>query len=254
MSVSARILTVAGLAAVASACILVVPSAEPGGAHCKLAGLETECGRCMADRCSAAVDACCFDDACGGVIADVDTCATETNEACVRVADPSDRGGRHADLSACVAKECATSCRLPPAPSSRNLSRCQRAYVTSVDACECEIGPTANDTECTEVGHPGLRCCAPDDWPGPVRSCECLKIICVTAGAGCLCQLSPMDDRNRATDCQGATCCYDPSDNRCSCATTACRPSEKQVPSCTIEQLGCDQGRHRVEACTVPKP
>lgn len=253
MSVSTRILVAAAMGALASACILAVPFSEPGGAHCRFAGFESECGRCVADRCTAAVDGCCFDDTCGGVISDLETCATTPSEACSRVSDPSDRGGLHADLSTCIAKECTASCRLPLPPSLRNITRCQRAYVTSVEACECEIGPTANDTECTEVGHPGLRCCAPDNWPGPVRSCECRKIICVAAGAGCLCQLSPIDDNNRATECTGEKCCYDPMSNRCSCGSAPCTGPEKPVPSCTIAQLGCDQG-HRVEACSVPKP
>jgi hypothetical protein len=242
-----------GLAALASACIVTVPFADAGGAHCRFAGSESDCGRCVADHCAAAVDACCFDDACGGVISDLDTCATTTNDACVRVADPADRGGLHGELSTCVAKDCAAACRLPPPPAVRNVTRCQRAYVTSIAACECEIGPTANDTDCTEVGHPGLRCCAPEGWPGPVRSCECRQIICIAAGAGCLCQLSPMDDNNRATTCSGETCCYDPKTNDCSCGTIPCANSEQKVPTCTIAQLGCGQGTHHVEACSVPK-
>lgn len=254
MSLRARIVMV-GLGAVASACILALPLAEPGGAHCRFAGIESECGRCVAARCSAAVDACCFGDTCGGVISDVDTCATNADAGCAPLADPHDRGGLHADLSTCLAKECATSCRLSPdAAAPRNVTRCQRSYVTSVETCQCEIGPAPNDTACTEVGHPGLRCCAPEGWPGPVRSCECLKIICVPLAVGCLCQLSPMDDQNRATECTGEKCCYDPIGNTCSCGSVACRPEEKQVTSCTIEQLVCDQGRHRVEACMVPKP
>jgi hypothetical protein len=240
------------LGSLASACILAVSLENGGGAHCRFAGIETDCGRCVADHCAAAVDACCFGDACGGVIDDLDTCATSSNDACVRVADPADRGGLHGELSTCVAKSCATACRLPP-PTAHNLTRCQRAYVTSIEACSCEIGPTPNDTPCTESGHPDLRCCAPSDWPGPVRSCECRKIICVAAGAGCLCQLSPMDDNNRATTCTGEICCYDPNVNSCSCGTVPCVPSEQQVPSCTIAQLGCDQGGHRVDACSVAK-
>jgi hypothetical protein len=76
----------------------------------------------------------------------------------------------------------------------------------------------------------------------------------VYAAAGCLCQLSPMDDNNRATECTGAICCYDPQANSCACGTVPCGASEKPVTSCSIEQLACDQGRHRVTTCTVPKP
>lgn len=231
-----------------SACILVVPSAEPGGPRCRFAGIESTCGQCLADRCAAAVDACCLDDACGGVIADVESCAAGTAEACTRLADPNDRGGVHAELSTCVASQCSAPCGF-----ARNVTRCKRPYATSIDTCECEIGPEPNDVECTEVGHPNLRCCAPDGWPAPVRTCECLEILCVATGGGCLCQLTPMDDRDRSTECNGTTCCYDPMLNSCSCGASPCRPDETQVPTCTIDQIACRPGLHRVESCTIPK-
>jgi hypothetical protein len=248
-----------GLAAVASACVLAVDFAKPGGSHCRFTGVDSECGRCLTDRCSAVVDACCFDDACGGVITDVEVCATSSGVNCTHLADPGDRGGVHADLSACFVKECASACGFdadaaPPGPA-HELTHCRPSYVTSIETCECEIGQTAaNDTECTEVGHPALRCCAPDGWPGPVRTCECKKVICTGAGDGCLCELGAMDDQMRATECTGATCCYDPMLNSCSCGTVPCSPEETKVASCSIAVLGCPPALHHVDTCTVPKP
>jgi hypothetical protein len=191
-----------------------------------------------------------MDDQCGGVIDDVEACANAAADACGRIADPADRSGAHGDLSRCVATSCADAC---PVPAKLFATHCERAYVTSTEACRCELGQTANDTPCTEDGHPDLRCCAPDGWPGPVLACECDRIICVAAGAGCLCELSPMDDQNRPTTCTGAVCCADPTGGTCSCGSTACMPGEQQVASCTIDALACTDGKHRVDACTVAK-
>jgi len=245
-----------------TACVLVIPAEEPG-AHCGFRGAASECGRCIAERCALPIDACCRGDACGGVISDVEGCVAGDREkpdgkaACTRMLDAADRGNAHADLSTCIVKECTTACRFSEEvlPASRkNVTRCQRAYVTSKETCECEIGPKSNDVECTEVGHPNLRCCAADGWPAPDRACDCLRVVCTTAGAGCLCQLSAIDENDRSVECTGPICCYDPLSNNCSCGTVACRAQEKQVTTCTINELACDKGEHRVESCTVKKP
>lgn len=240
------------LGAAASACILAVSLPDAGGPHCGFAGGDTACGRCLKERCSAAVDGCCFEDQCGGVVSDLEGCTTLAGDACGRLVDPNDRGGAHRELSECVAKECTTACGIA---SKKNVTRCERAYVTSVEACRCEIGDDKlpNDTACTEIGHPRLRCCAPDGWPGPVRACECLRIICVAAGAGCLCQLTATDDQNRPTECTGAICCADPAESSCNCGTVPCANGEKQVAKCTIDALECGPGKRRVESCSVPR-
>jgi hypothetical protein len=238
------------LATALSACLLAVDFADAGGAHCRFAGSGTTCGQCLADHCAPMVDACCFDDHCGGVIGDLESCATQSGAGCTHLADSTDRGGAHTALSECVAKECANAC----APPAHNQTSCHASYVTAVEACQCEIGATPNDTTCTEVGHPALRCCAPEGWPGPVRTCECKKIICVSAGDGCLCELGPMDDRARPTECTGQFCCYDPKLVSCACGSVACRPEETQVTSCTIAPFGCPTGQHHVDTCNVPKP
>ncbi|MBS2011606.1 MAG: hypothetical protein JST00_01735 [Deltaproteobacteria bacterium] len=241
---------VVALAALSSACILAVSLPETGGAHCRFAGVESACGKCLAERCAAPVDACCFEDACGGVVLDVEGCASGSPEACARAADPSDRGGAHVDLSTCLARDCSDACAIP---AKIYTTRCERAYVTSIEACRCELGARANDTACTEVGHPRLRCCAGEGWPGAVAGCECLRLICVAAAGGCICQLTANDENDRPSECSGEVCCTDPKTGSCACGGAACRPGETRVGKCAMDAIGCGVGKRRVEACSVPK-
>jgi hypothetical protein len=96
---SARLLAfaafAAGVGALLSACILVVPSARPGGPHCKFAGIESPCGQCVAESCIEAVDSCCVDDACGGVIADLESCSTQRTQSCATLTNADDAYGAH---------------------------------------------------------------------------------------------------------------------------------------------------------------
>lgn len=239
--------SLAALAASAAACVLVVPSGEPSGPHCAFAGADTPCGRCLREQCIAAVDPCCKDDSCGGAIADVEACAARGDESCARLASLWDKTGAERDLSACVAGPCGDVCR---ATSGGGLTRCRPAYVTSKDACTCEVSDAPNATACTSVGHPALRCCAPEGWPGPALACDCLAVICLPLNDGCTCQLSTMDDRGRPTECDGEHCCVDATGFSCSCGSRACAPNETEVPSCGIDQLGCAAGRHEVASCS----
>jgi hypothetical protein len=231
----------------ASGCVLAVPSASAGGSHCRFAGAETACGACIRAECIDSVDACCFDDECGGIIADVDRCAT--SGACGRVLDAAEGGGAHRPLSECVARACGTAC----AGAAANVTSCKPAYATSVDACSCEPSSKPNDAICTEQGHPRLRCCAPPGWPGPALRCDCLAIICVPIADGCQCELSGIDDLGRATECNGVHCCANASLNTCACSSRACLPQETEVSTCTLDELGCPSGTSHVTTCSVPK-
>ncbi len=235
------------LAVSASACILVVPSVEPGGPHCAFAGSETACGACIRTSCADQVDPCCKDDACGGVIADVEACAARRDESCARVQSLSDRDGAHRALSSCVATHCAEAC----APPAKNVTRCKPAYVTSKNACTCDVDGPPNEIACTTAGHPMLRCCAPDGWPGPALACDCLAIICVPIGDGCLCQLSAMDDRGRPTECRGTHCCADPGGASCQCGSEPCLAKDVEVAACNLDALRCGNGRKQVDACSL---
>lgn len=238
------------LAALASGCVLIVPSADPGGPHCQFAGIETTCGKCLAAQCIQYVDACCSDDACGGIIKDVEGCASRRDASCDRLESLAASEQSHRDLSTCAATHCKDVCAVGAA---QNLTRCGPAYATSVDACSCELSETPNDTTCAAVNHPRLRCCAPQGWPGPALACDCLSIICVPTSDLCQCQLTGIDDRGRAAECNGAFCCADPRTSTCICRSTRCLPQENAVPSCTIDQIECSTGRHRVESCAAPK-
>lgn len=241
-----------GLAFSLTACALFVPTALPDESRCNFAGITNTCGQCAAKRCGQAVDACCLDQSCGGLIVDLEGCATQGREGCTTLSSAATEGdpSRRA-LGACVARECADACFTS---SVDNATRCAPAYVTSVEACTCELSDTPNDKPCTEVGHPRLRCCAAAAWPGPALSCECLAVICTPVDDGCLCQLSAMDDNARPAECEGDTCCFDPRLNECRCGSAACLPTETRVAACTVDQLGCSGSRRRVETCTVGKP
>ncbi len=233
-----------------SACILVMSFDDVSSAHCQFEGAETACGQCLATRCAAPIDGCCLDSACGGVVADVEACARGPGDACARLSDGADRSGVHSDLSQCVVSKCAEVCGIP---SKVNLTHCERAYVTSLETCRCEVGDLSNDTPCTEIGHPLLRCCAPKGWPAADRSCECKRINCSSLGPACICQLSAVDERDPQSTCAGETCCADLTRGSCTCSTAPCSDTERQVASCTIDELSCPSGTHHVDSCTVPK-
>lgn len=230
-------------------CIAVVPSASPGGPHCHFAGSETPCGACIRANCIDSVDPCCFEDTCGGIITDIEACAT-SGKSCDRIEDAAASGGVHRAASQCISRACRDACAGAPA----NLTSCKPAYATSVEACSCEPSATADAVTCTDVGHPRLRCCAPAGWPGPALRCDCLSIICVPIADGCQCELTGIDDKGRAAECNGAHCCANTSTTTCSCSPRACLPQETEVPTCTIDQLGCGSGNTRVDTCSVPKP
>jgi hypothetical protein len=240
------------IAALVSGCVLFVPSAKVGGEHCGFAGRDTSCGTCVAARCTAAVDACCEDASCGGIIKDLESCSAEQGASCDRLGNATDSEGAHRDLSACVAKECREVCA-NATPS--NLTKCTPAYVASVDACKCSVGAQPNNTACTTVGHPNLRCCAPPGWPGgPALECTCLTIICSAIGGGCQCELTALDDNGRDTECKGGKfCCANASLATCSCGDRACLPQEDVVPACNITRLGCRNGEQPVESCSTSR-
>jgi hypothetical protein len=234
------------------ACVLIVPTSSPGGPHCGFAGRDTSCGTCVAAKCIEAVDACCADESCGGIIKDLESCSALQGSSCDRLGNASDSDGVHRELSACVAKQCHEVCA---SATPSNLTQCKPAYITSVDACSCELSTTPNSDVCTSVGHPNLRCCAPTGWPGPALRCNCQAIICLPIAGGCQCQLTDKDDQGRQTECKGGKhCCSNPMTVTCSCGDQACLPQDTEVPSCTIDQLACKSGEHQVESCSAPKP
>lgn len=242
---------------VVSGCVLIVPTGRAGGVHCGFAGRETSCGTCMAAHCGAAVDACCGDDACGGIITDLEGCSVSQGTegaSCDRLLNAPEGNGVHRDLSTCAKQECRDVCT-PVAPGSRTA--CKPAYASSVDACTCSASSPPNGTSCTSVGHPNLKCCAPAGWPAQAAlECNCLTIICPSIIGGCQCQLSRQDDNNRPTTCDsvaGKPCCENVSNATCSCTDKSCLDTEKEVPTCTIANLHCSNGEKDVGTCSASK-
>jgi hypothetical protein len=237
------------LVVAASGCVLFV-NPKDYGAHCSFQGAKTPCGSCLTANCITEVDACCLGDTCGSVITDVEDCATRSDEHCKALQSLTDEGGVHRDLSACVMSHCQDAC-------AASDTRCMPAYSYSVNACSCRSDETPNGTPCTSDGKKTLRCCAPDGWPGPTLECDCLSIICVPLGDECLCELSPMDNQDRATECPGGNgihCCAAQGGVSCNCSPAPCLPTDNEVGSCGIAQLKCDTGEHQVDACSERSP
>src|ERR1022692_1552595 len=97
------------LALGASGCILLVDPPQYK-THCSFAAAKTPCGECLTANCITELDPCCQDDTCGGVIADVESCATKHDAHCVPLQSPTDESGAHAALSICVATHCKDVC------------------------------------------------------------------------------------------------------------------------------------------------
>ena len=240
------------LLAITSGCVLLVPSAKLGGPHCGFAGKDTSCGTCVAANCIDAVDACCAEESCGGIIKDLESCSVDNGASCERLGNAAEGDGIHRELSSCVVKKCRDVCA---SVSSSSVTQCKPAYVSSVDACSCLTSSPSNSVACTSVGHPNLRCCAPSGWPGPALQCNCRAIICLPIGGGCLCELTDKDDQGRTTECKGGKhCCANSATVSCSCSDQACAPQETEVASCAIDQLGCPAGEHEVASCSGPRP
>jgi hypothetical protein len=247
-----RVACLLAIGMLVSGCVLIVPSATLGGAHCGFAGRDTSCGTCVAAKCASAVDACCTDESCGGIIKDLESCSAKGDSTCDRLVNAPEGDGVHRELSACVVKECRDLCA-SVSPSS--LTQCKPAYVSSVDACTCTSSTQPNNVSCTSVAHPNLRCCAPSGWPGPALECSCLTIICIPAIGGCICQLTDKDDQGRDTHCKAGTrCCANPGTGSCICGDRQCAPQEKEVTECNIDALGCTHGEHQVDSCSTPRP
>jgi hypothetical protein len=237
------------LALGASGCVLLVnpPSYGP---HCAFKGASTPCGKCLATSCIEEVDACCLDGSCGGVITDVESCATKSDAHCAALQSATDAGGAHAALSACVVSHCKDVC-------TASLTDCMPAALGDVNACSCFSDNTPNATPCTSVGHPTLRCCAPTGWPAKALECDCLAVICVPIGGGCMCELSTMDYEHRATECPGGPgihCCVDQTKASCTCSSNTCLATDTVVSKCDITPLECGSGTHQVDSCSLRGP
>lgn len=220
-------------------CVLVV-SPETYGDRCRFAGDETsQCGRCIAERCRAEVDACCRDSACDGMMRTLDACSDAHGPDCAAL------GASDTDLGRCVARACAAVC---VALTGASLTSCREPRLGEGSACTCEGASTAgNDFICSEAAYPDTICCAPPGWPSPGLACSCMPLSCTPSPDGCFCLLADFTPKSRA--CEGVTCCAD--QDTCTCRGRACYPSEHPVPTCDIEAAGCKKGQQRVDSCSA---
>jgi hypothetical protein len=235
----------------ASACVLVV-APHPGGDHCVLAAPGSDCAACLSARCQRHLDACCFDDACGDVVATLEQCARAHDASCTalraRVSSP------HADeaqTAACAATECGGSCT---ERSGTSTTACHESR-SGAATCDCELAQPTTDLECSESAYAGTRCCASPGWPGPALVCTCSPFVCVPSGNGCFCSLNAYAPPDFQATCGGSglVCCV--FNGTCQCAPGAtCFPPQQEVATCSIDVVGCPDEKVHVAACSARTP
>jgi hypothetical protein len=245
MTSSVRALVVA-LGSVTASCILFV-SPEPGGAHCRFAGEDTACGKCIAFTCQEAVDRTCV--ARPDTLARLDACASRRDSSCDALrADRS--SAETAELASCVTTRCAGSCAEAVGTS---LTRCAPEPYGDGRQCACSVSSDkANDFACAEAVQPGTICCAAAGWPAEGLSCRCHVFDCNpnSTGTGCFCSLSAYTSGSPL--CEGVGCCAN--GNQCRCGGRACSGDDRPVTSCTRDVVACGEGQVRVESCSIRSP
>src|SRR5579859_2075552 len=236
MTRAARPVLVLALTGLAG-CIFAVDHASYGD-HCALKGGDTDCGRCLAERCQSQIDPCCLDSACGGLVDAVEGCAQSQDGRCDDVRASVNAAGAQGRLASCLAQLCGGPCANAPATSSTSCGETQFGYGA---ACTCKPASAAlpaNRFQCSAADVPGTRCCQPGSWPSPGTACTCFAVSCSPTSDGCSCFLSDSFDPSATTDCEGTVCCQGA--QSCRCGSTACDPlQEKQVARCDGDTTPC---------------
>jgi hypothetical protein len=209
------------------------------------------CGRCVQRRCQKEVDACCGDGACGGLLAEVESCAAMNDAHCtsVQMAATSSEGARR-DLAACVAARCRGACETALPSSSTS---CVETTFGVGHACTCkpESDAPKNSYRCDPTTFPETRCCSSPGWPSPGNSCTCYAVSCGTFGDGCMCFLADAYDPSGTTRCTGPICCR--TDHNCVCGSRSCEADAIRVASCSVDTTPCEPGSvPRPEGCSLP--
>lgn len=221
------------------------------GERCVMRGRDTECGACLENRCQPAVDACCLDESCDGLLDVVERCASAHDESCDevrRVAGSS--GGARKALAACASERCRGHCERGP---DLTTSVCTETRFGYQGACACKPGTSdapANRYQCDAARFPGTRCCASSDWPSAGNQCACLFVNCSSVRDGCSCFLTDTFDPDAERQCGGAVCCQ--SARSCRCGTSACAEDETPVESCNALTTPCTAQSVRVDRCSLP--
>jgi hypothetical protein len=241
LAMTARMSLVAALVLTACSvsCILVV-SPDDHGTRCRFAAeKETACSRCLTSRCSAEIDATCFDE---GVLSIAEQCAVAGDDACNRVpASP---------LATCLQTRCNALCY---AKTGASQTRCTESFVSAGLACSCTTSTTApTDLACNSEVYPRTRCCAARGWPAPPAECTCNAVACVALSDGCLCHLTDNLDESTATDCKRTPdthCCA--VEERCQCRVRTCGLGEREVDVCNKAEITCPKNTVEVASCAI---
>jgi hypothetical protein len=238
--------------ALLAGCVLLVDvPANDFAAHCAFAGRGSDCGKCLVQRCQSALDACCGDGWCGGLMAQVEGCAATGDARCsaVRAAAASAQGDA-AKLAACLAEPCRGAC----APiSGTSSSHCGDTRFGLGTACACTVGTAAlpaNTYACDSQTFPDTRCCAPATWPSVGTECSCLAVSCGPVRDGCSCFLSDAFDPSATRECRGDFCCQTAS--ACRCGSQPCTGSEVAVASCGAATTPCAAKTVTLDRCSLP--
>lgn len=260
MTVGAKRLGAFALAAVivaANGCVLVVGSSSFGGT-CHFQGDTTSpCGECIAKSCQAAVNSCCNDHACSGVLSSLDRCGLTS--VCT-LDDPSGGSSGTADaLRACVASSCNGVCVAfstggdaggggrEGGTGGSGSATCDQI---GTDDCYCSYaGPGAgNGTVCGPTSVENAVCCGDIDWPDRELHCSCQRFACAaTTNGGCDCYVGKSGNLD---SCTGDYCCA--FGGSCQCGPDPCSSVDTQVPSCTADVAGCSGSSEQRKASCAP--
>lgn len=234
-----------GLSAL-SGCILLVHPDEYG-AHCRLAGSDSECGQCIVARCSAEVDTCCRDSSCATTLTDVEGCTVRRDPSCAAAkAAASLPSGASSSMGRCVAQRCAGECE-QAGPES--VTSCAGIRTSSGTACSCAQSSTPNSFVCSPATFPETICCAPAGWPGPGLECSCLPVRCSPSTDGCSCNRVDFAVDQHTKECSGGShCCA--ADDDCRCGSAKCERSQREVASCSMAEVRCPQGQVEQLSCS----
>lgn len=232
-------------------CVLVLDSPTEFAEHCAFEGRETDCGRCLVQRCQKQIDACCEGAWCGGLIEAVEGCASKSDQRCaeVRAAEAGAEGVRK-DLALCAGDSCRGVCERAPPTSS---SRCGETKFGAGSACVCTPATPqlpANGYQCDGVVFPDARCCASPSWPSTGNQCACLAVSCTPSRDGCACSLSDSYNPNATSECRGTNCCQ--TESVCRCGAEPCGPREKRVDACNVQTTPCTERSVPIAKCTLP--
>jgi hypothetical protein len=231
-------------------CIFAVDRRSYGD-HCAFAGSDTDCGRCLAERCQPSIDACCLDTACGGLIDQVEGCAQTQDGRCDAARAPAGGTDAQGQLAACLVDLCGGACASAPSTSSTSCAETRFGYGA---ACTCQPASAqlpANRFQCSAADVPSTRCCQPGSWPSPGTACSCLAVSCSPTSDGCSCFLSDSLDPSAVHVCEGTICCQGA--QSCRCGSTACDTTqEAQVSRCDGDTTPCPMGSGVTAQCSLP--